>query len=53
MGTLFVAGMNHRSAPIEVREQLALEEDKLRGILADLTDRGLCAEVMILSTCNR
>ena len=53
MGTVFVAGMNHRSAPIEVREQLALEEDKLRGILADLTDRGLCAEVMILSTCNR
>ena len=53
MGTLFVAGMNHRSAPIEVREKLALEEDKLRGILADLTDRGLCTEVMILSTCNR
>lgn len=53
MATLFVAGMNHRSAAVEVREQLALEEDKLRGILADLNDRGLCAEVMILSTCNR
>ncbi len=53
MGTLFMAGMSHRSAPVEVRERLALEEDKLRQILADLTDRGLCAEVMILSTCNR
>ncbi|OGK86775.1 MAG: glutamyl-tRNA reductase [Candidatus Rokubacteria bacterium GWC2_70_16] len=53
MATLFVAGMNHRSAGVELREQLALEEDKLRGILADLNDRGLCAEVMILSTCNR
>jgi len=53
MGMLFVAGINHRSAPVEVREQLALEADKLRQILSDLTDRGLCAEVMILSTCNR
>ena len=53
MGTLFVAGMNHRSAPIAVREQLALGEDKLRGVPAGLTHRGLCAEVMILSTCNR
>ncbi|MBI2526715.1 MAG: glutamyl-tRNA reductase [Candidatus Rokubacteria bacterium] len=53
MATLFVAGMNHRSAGVELREQLALEEDKLRGILADLNDRGLCTEMMILSTCNR
>jgi glutamyl-tRNA reductase len=53
MGTLFATGLSHKSAPLEVRERLALEEDKLREILADLTDRGLCAEIMILSTCNR
>ncbi len=53
MGTLFVAGMSHRTAPLEVREQLALEEDKIREILGDLSGRGLLAEVMILSTCNR
>ena len=52
-GTLFVAGLNHRTAPVEVREQLALEEEKIREILADLTGRGLLDEVMILSTCNR
>ncbi len=52
-GTLFVAGMNHRTTPVEVREQLALEEEKIREILADLSGRGLLQEVMILSTCNR
>ena len=50
---LFVAGLSHRTAPIAVREQLVVDEDKLREILADLTGRGTCTEVMILSTCNR
>ena len=53
LGTLFVAGMNHRTAPVAVREQLALEEEKVREILADLAGRGLLEEIMILSTCNR
>src|SRR5258707_15144627 len=52
-GLLFVAGMNHRTAPVAVREQLALEEEKIREILADLAGRGFLHEVMILSTCNR
>ena len=52
-GILFVAGMSHRTAPVAMREQLALEEDKIREILADLAGRGLLEEVMILSTCNR
>ncbi len=53
MAQLFVAGMNHRTAPIEVREQLAVEEDKLREILRDVHATGSFSEVMILSTCNR
>jgi glutamyl-tRNA reductase len=52
-GVLFVAGMNHRTAPVDVREQLALEEEKIREILAELSGRGLLEELMILSTCNR
>jgi glutamyl-tRNA reductase len=52
-GTLFVAGLSHRNAPVGLREQLALEEDKLREIQADVLASGLLAEVMILSTCNR
>jgi glutamyl-tRNA reductase len=51
--TVFVAGMSHRTAPIDFREQLALEEDKLREVLSDVVGRGVCSELMILSTCNR
>lgn len=51
--TVFVAGLSHRTAPIGVREQLALEEDKLREVLSDVVGRGVCSELMILSTCNR
>jgi glutamyl-tRNA reductase len=53
MSILFVAGMNHRSAPVEVREQLALPAGAVREILAELVVMGGCREVMILSTCNR
>src|SRR6266542_3572756 len=53
MASLFVAGMSHRTAPLEVREQLALDEDKIRQILGELSGRGLLTEVMILCTCNR
>jgi glutamyl-tRNA reductase len=53
MSTLFVAGLNHRTAPVALRERLALEDDKVREILADVSARGLFDEVMILATCNR
>jgi len=51
-GSLFVAGLSHHTAPIEVREQLALDGDKLREILSDL-GAGALAEAMIVATCNR
>ncbi len=50
---LFVSGLNHRTAPVAVREQLAVEEDKLREVLGDLAATGALAEVAVLSTCNR
>jgi glutamyl-tRNA reductase len=50
---LFVSGLSHRTAPVEVREQLAVEEDKLREILRDIHATGAVNEVVILSTCNR
>src|SRR5437867_10708488 len=53
MGTLFVAGLNHRTAPVAAREQLALEADKLREILTDVFATGVLSEVMVLATCNR
>jgi glutamyl-tRNA reductase len=51
--TLFACGLNHRTAPVEVREQLAVDEDKLRELLHDIQATGAVAEMVILSTCNR
>jgi glutamyl-tRNA reductase len=50
---LFVAGVNHKTAPVDLREQLAVEEDKLRAVLRDVHILGVAAELVILSTCNR
>jgi glutamyl-tRNA reductase len=50
---LFATGLSHRTAPVGVREQLAVEEDKLREILRDLAGTGAFAEIAVLSTCNR
>jgi glutamyl-tRNA reductase len=50
---LFVAGLNHRTAPVEVRERLAVDEDKLRELLRDLQGAGVVDEIVVVSTCNR
>jgi glutamyl-tRNA reductase len=50
---LFVTGLNHRTAPVALREQLAVEEDKLREVLRDLQGTGVVDELVIVSTCNR
>jgi glutamyl-tRNA reductase len=50
---LFVTGLSHRNAPVELREQLAVEEDKLRELLRDLQGGDALYEVVVLSTCNR
>ena len=51
--SFFVTGLNHTTAPVALREQLALEEAPLREVLAELSGSGIFSEVMILSTCNR
>ena len=48
-----VSGLNHVTAPVDVRERLALPEEQVREILTDLSGRGVFGEVMIVSTCNR
>ena len=50
---LFVAGLSHKNAPVALREQLAVEEDKLRELLRDIQGDGVLPEVVVLSTCNR
>jgi glutamyl-tRNA reductase len=50
---LFVAGLNHRTAPVAVREQLAVEDDKLRELIRDVQATGAMREAVVISTCNR
>jgi glutamyl-tRNA reductase len=50
---LLVTGLNHRSAPVEVRERVAFPEPGLPEALAELKKRAGFLEGLILSTCNR
>lgn len=46
-------GINHRTAPIEVRERLAIPERRLPEALQKLSGVAGVSECLILSTCNR
>jgi glutamyl-tRNA reductase len=48
-----VAGMSHRSAPIEVRERVAFPPCAAREFIGRLTREGVASEAVLLSTCNR
>lgn len=50
---LVAVGMSHRTAPVAVRERLALDEEGVRRHLRRLAEEGICDEAMLLSTCNR
>lgn len=50
---LFVLGLNHRSAPVEVRERLAFNNGMLESALRRLVDAETVREGTIISTCNR
>jgi glutamyl-tRNA reductase len=50
---LIVVGLNHRTAPIELREKLAFTEARLTSALEGLVASSDLREAVILSTCNR
>ena len=50
---LLALGVNHHTAPLAIREQVAFGPDKLVQALHDLTQTERASEVAILSTCNR
>lgn len=49
---LFVLGIDHRSAPVEVRERVAFRPSQYAAALGELVELGL-TEAALLSTCNR
>jgi glutamyl-tRNA reductase len=50
---LLLTGLNHRTAPVEVRERIAFDERALPAALTSLRQCPGLIEGMILSTCNR
>jgi glutamyl-tRNA reductase len=50
---VFLVGLSHHSAPIAVREQVALSGDALKSALTGLRQAPGVREGMVISTCNR
>jgi glutamyl-tRNA reductase len=50
---LFVAGVSHKTAPVEIREQLAVQRNELVDLALYLKWFGHFDEVVLVSTCNR
>ena len=50
---LFAFGLNHQTAPLAVREQMAFDVETMEPALHDLVEQGAAKEATILSTCNR
>lgn len=51
--TLVAFGINHKTAPIDVREKIAFSPTEIPEALKDLLSLPNSAEVALLSTCNR
>ena len=51
--TLFLLGVNHRTAALEDREALAFSSTDVLDVLGRLARRGVLRESLVLSTCNR
>jgi glutamyl-tRNA reductase len=49
---LLLAGVNHRTAPVQLREKLAYRTEEIPAALLEIQARG-AKEALILSTCNR
>src|SRR4029077_6459350 len=50
---IFVAGLSYKTAPVELREKLAVHPSRLRCTGCRIKLVGGLSEVVLLSTCNR
>ncbi len=46
-------GLNHKTAPVEIREKLSIHDSELPKALSMLISKDTVSEAVILSTCNR
>lgn len=51
--SLLAFGINHKTAPVDIREKVAFDPQRLPDALRQLVSRGSVHEAAILSTCNR
>ena len=50
---IVLIGLNHRTAPVELRERVAFTQEAARIASEELRSRGVLSETLVLSTCNR
>ncbi len=50
---LLAVGVSHRTAPVDLREQLAVAAERLPSLLAEMRRELALGEIAVLSTCNR
>ena len=50
---IHMVGLNHKAAPVEIREQFAFPKEEIREALVRLIGREHVKEAALLSTCNR
>src|SRR2546428_9311931 len=50
---IVLVGLNHRTAPVEVRERVSFTAEQARRAAEQLRTRGILEETLVLSTCNR
>ncbi len=53
MPQIILTGLNHKTAPVELRERLAIGDDQLPAALEKLSRVDLLDEIIVFSTCNR
>ena len=50
---LCVLGVNHKTAPLNIREKFNIPSEKIPSLLSSLKDSKISSSAVILSTCNR
>ncbi len=51
--SILAFGINHKTAPVDIREKVAFQPTQIIDALRDLTSRSPVKEAAIVSTCNR
>jgi glutamyl-tRNA reductase len=50
---IVLIGLNHKTAPVELRERVSFSADQAQRAAEQLRSKGVLSETLVLSTCNR